>query len=556
VRSVPSAAYVLAGLLLLGLPAAGQAAWSSDPAMTVSLCADFADQWEPRGTTDGSGGAIFAWRDERPGQSFADIYAQRVDANGIVLWTANGVVVDSAANLQHTPHVTSDGHGGAYVMWVDLQPGSEQMKIMRIDAAGALAWPAPKQLSNSIYEARVARYVHPLVPDGSGGAIAAWNDTYGHVYAQRVDLAGNFLWGSGPVELASSFNSAATPTVDPDGTGGAVIAWSDFRSFSSTDVYAQKLDAAGTPQWAVNGAPVAVLAANQFGAVVTYDGAGGAIVAWKDARSMCEVYVQRIDASGMPAWTPNGISLGLVQFSCGNEYTPIVSDGAGGAIVAWDGSGNIRAQRVDASGNKLWGSGPITVCGAAGYQGASNMVPDNGGAIIVWTDNRNFSFTPVYGQRLDATGAALWQADGDTIAFRSTSNPDVVSVGTGEVIVAFQSLVTGQDIEAQKYPVPGTVDVPAPESPGFALGVSPRPAAGSVLLQWTLPRAAHVTLTLYDAAGRGVRVLHDGPMNAGASSIRWDGTNDRGSRAPAGIYFARLSADGRERMTRVVMLGR
>lgn len=39
-----------------------------------------------------------------------------------------------------------------------------------------------------------------------------------------------------------------------DGDGGVIIAWSDARSgFNNNDIYAQKFDRFGNPQWPANG---------------------------------------------------------------------------------------------------------------------------------------------------------------------------------------------------------------------------------------------------------------------------------------------------------------
>ena len=47
--------------------------------------------------SDGAGGCIIVWKDYRVG---TDIYAQRVDKYGTLLWTANGVAVCSQINSE------------------------------------------------------------------------------------------------------------------------------------------------------------------------------------------------------------------------------------------------------------------------------------------------------------------------------------------------------------------------------------------------------------------------------------------------------------------------
>ena len=78
--------------------------------------------------------------DKRNGNQ--DIYAQKVDSNGIVQWTANcaGVAVKNAT--QQNVQVVSDGAGGAIIVWEDSANGAFDIYAQRIDASGSLQWAA------------------------------------------------------------------------------------------------------------------------------------------------------------------------------------------------------------------------------------------------------------------------------------------------------------------------------------------------------------------------------------------------------------------------------
>ena len=62
-----------------------------------------------------------------------------------------------------------------------------------------------------------------------------------------------------------------------------------------------------------------------------------------------------------------------------------------------------------------------------------------------------------------------------------------------------------------------------------------------------------VTLRVFDAGGRLVRTLIDGPRQAGAQSAVWDGRNDSAAPAASGVYFYRLQAAGFEASERMVL---
>jgi hypothetical protein len=96
----------------------------------------------------------------------------------------------------------------------------------------------------------------------------------------------------------------------PDDAGGAIVVWRDFRNGATSDVYAQRVDATGTPQWTANGTAICVEANNQEWPAIVSDGAGGAIIAWQDARFFWDhIYVQRVDASAYRSGARMGSSV-------------------------------------------------------------------------------------------------------------------------------------------------------------------------------------------------------------------------------------------------------
>jgi len=90
----------------------------------VALCTAAINQVEPKIATDGAGGAIVTWVDERS-DTIPDIYAQCVSSLGVALWTFNGLAVCTAAHDQRDPEIVSDGAGGAIVTWNDFRSGTD-----------------------------------------------------------------------------------------------------------------------------------------------------------------------------------------------------------------------------------------------------------------------------------------------------------------------------------------------------------------------------------------------------------------------------------------------
>jgi subtilisin family serine protease len=82
---------------------------------------------------------------------------------------------------------------------------------------------------------------------------------------------------------------------------------------------------------------------------------------------------------------------------------------------------------------------------------------------------------------------------------------------------------------------------------------APNPASRVATLGFSLASAGRARLAIFDAAGRQVRVLAEGTFAGGPRSFAWDLRDANGRPSPAGLYFARLEADGRVQVRRIAV---
>ena len=82
----------------------------------------------------------------------------------------------------------------------------------------------------------------------------------------------------------------------------------------------------------------------------------------------------------------------------------------------------------------------------------------------------------------------------------------------------------------------------------------PNPSGGPVRLGFSLARGGEAEVAVFDLKGRLVARLARGTYPPGTTELRWDGRHANGRMAEAGLYFARLRADGREWSQRLVRL--
>jgi predicted lipoprotein with Yx(FWY)xxD motif len=513
--------FVCAGLLGLALllPHPAAAAWPTDPTVNVPLCTATGNQYTPTITSDGVGGAIITWYDAR--RDNGDIYAQRVNAAGVPLWTVNGVALCTAASNQWFPTVVSDGAGGAIVTWQDPRNGLDtDIYAQRVDEAGVPQWTID---GVPLCTATSYQTDPTIATDGAGGAIITWYDFRSgndDIYAQRVNSAGVPQWTTDGVALCTAIEAQQLPRIAADGAGGSIVTWLDNRNLH-IELYAQKVNATGTPQWTADGVALCTMMGSLDYTIVA-DGAGGAIVAWRDARSGTnhDIYVQRVNAAGVPQWTTDGAPLCTAT---GNQWFPrLAADGSGGATVAWQdyrsgSSYDIYAQRVSAAGAPQWTANGIPICTAANSQESPTIVGDGlGGVIVVWQDYRGGSSYDIYAQKVNAAGTPQWPADGMPLctAANSQASPTIVSDGSGGAVATWRdSRSSNYDIYAQRIDQWGYL---GPEPTIASVRDVPNDQGGEIKVSWyASPLDSFPTYSIADYL-----VFRSVPPNYAAQALR------------------------------------
>jgi len=145
---------------------------------------------KPKICSDGWGGFIVTWTEDRVDSNGYDIYAQSINNDGDPSWGVNGTVICNATNEQSSPQIVSDGQHGAIIAWSDYR-------------------------SNNNYD----------------------------IYAQRVFSDGTPLWEANGIVVCNATNEQKQfNMIQASSNGGAVIAWRDYRSNNNYDIYVQRID--------------------------------------------------------------------------------------------------------------------------------------------------------------------------------------------------------------------------------------------------------------------------------------------------------------------------
>jgi hypothetical protein len=471
------------------------------------VCTTDTKHLTPRVVPCAAGGAIVVWVSDEDWPLQETIRAQKLNSSGAPQWVLSGVELRST-EVHGAPQVASDGSSGAIVAWIegeedfapwDPQETSDTLRVQYVADDGSVPWGEEGTRIAPEHESDYRISSFDMVSDGAGGALLAWTDSEYEMTALRIN-SGGVVWKKEVVEFPWPLTDVC---LCPDGAGGAYLGWAEQRNSLYYDIYAQKLDSSGNAVWGGGWpVPVCLASGDQIEPDITQDGSGGAILAWVDERVYGDrdMFAGRVDASGIAQWTTYGVKLCSAEGLQEKRFADIVPDGLGGAIVTWEDwrrgyEPDIYAQRIDSSGQYLYFADGLEICTAASFQLYPAVVPDgSGGAIIAWSDVREGA-EKVYAQRMTNAG---------------TLDGGWRNLGRGNALL-------------QNYPNP------------FSTGTK---------IGFTTKVYGDVRLQVFDAAGRLVKTIMDGPAKPPVHMEEWDGRDERGRRVPPGTYFYRLEGQG------------
>jgi len=450
--------------------------------------------------TDGSGGMIIGWKDGREIGNY-DIWIQRINPDGELLWgDGEGIRVCGNNADQDSPKLCPDGSGGTFISWVDDRNSEDTGKdiyAQRLNENGEILWdPDGEPLCTALREQSGNRIVNTW----PGEAVVAWQDkrtdgnTY-DIYAMRISGSNHIsqLWNPATgLPIAVADNDQAEVRIDNAPEGGCYFVWEDQRNHGapSREIYTHQFNRQGQPVWAENGIPVCATREQNNSAVVRQTADGGCAAIWgKGDTGVLGVFAQTLDSHGEALLDSNGVpvcagiagnalypklvrrnadsfitiwldgrfsdqgSVPFVQYIRNSGDEPVfilpfggvpaltgtigggdncdaAPDGADGAIVVWEDHRrgpfySIYAQRTSDTGQRLWGDSGLKMANGSYEQLTSFVVSDgNGGAIIAWKSDTDEQFTNLYMQRVDADGNTLWGDEG--IRFTNHSMDDYI----------------------------------------------------------------------------------------------------------------------------------
>ena len=504
----------------------------------------------PQIAGDASGtGAYICWADIR-NFPYENIYAQRIDSSGKIYWQRNGVLLCHASGGRDWPQIISDGDGGFIAAWEDYRnPNSTDIYSQKVDINGKLLWgDSAVGLSNK-YPGLFVK----IASDGDGGAFYTWIYYGAHDYmvlAQKVNKLGKREWGDAGIIVAGPserviYNHDAVISVD--GNGGAVITWAE-----SGDIYSQRFDKKGKRLWGEKG--VLISTNNDKSQIFVYtifDGINNTYVTWVNYDGI--LHLQKITNEGLLLWKSDKID--SMPYTGGGGARRLISDKEGGIFLGVGRS----IQHIDSSGKKLWGDHGAYYIDSTAEVTNSQMVNDgDGGVINVSQATIGYPQVVAqkidkYGK---ASWGKKGKPLTDNPEMHNF--PQIVSDGNGGGIVTWGSKNIGFAVLALRITNDGIltrVSEPNSNREGdLQLKNYPNPFNPETTILYTIPKKGLVEIKIYDLQGKEVICLEKTIQEGGEHKTRWDGRTNAGAKASSGMYFYQIVFDNKVLTKKMILI--
>ena len=351
------------------------AQWSTDPNTNFLICDVTGEQVLPKISLTSDGGCYIAWFDTRTGNY--NVYLQRLDPAGNKMYAVNGLLISdhtSSSSIVDWDMMT-DNTDNAVIAFSDIRAGGDfKVYAYRISPSGDFLW-GPDGVSLS-----TAADMQPnprITQTTDGYYIIAWPSlsTPSKIAMQKLDAAGNKLYGTDPLYFISGTSEQYTYPIPIPGVAGSYII--GFEGTTGTfpgltvHLYAQKFSSAGVPQW--GSSPVTISNAGGFPFYeytnLIPDGNYGVVFVWYDDRDMNNIYstfVQRVDSTGGVLFTPNGVEVSSLVSNHHLNPDAVINPSTFEIYTFWIEQNNtqslagISGQKLSSAGSKLWGSNGMT----------------------------------------------------------------------------------------------------------------------------------------------------------------------------------------------------
>lgn len=462
-----------------------------------------------------------------------NVYVQKLNPSGRTSFKDNGLLVFKSSAIKSRPRIAADSRGGAYIFWIESSEGKTRLYAQHIDASGKISWNGRPLLVSAPGD-NVINYV--IEPVGSSAIYSAWevNKSGRDILHQLVSIDGKLQWNRNGERITNRYGDQTGP--QPLYTDSYIMLTWVNESLGDKDIYMQKYNLKGQPQWNKDGLPVIRMKGSQMSQRVIRDGSQGAIVAWLDKRSKTQrgnILAQRINKDGRILWDSTGVALAS-NANSEKSYLNLLPNTGKSAVAVFkenrNGLNGIFGQRILSSGRYAFE--------VSGF----NAMVDNNLVRASWQTNNEKGSKGYYVERSIASDTS-WQR----VKFVQAKNQKGINTyefseelpSSSEIY--YRLVLVDNDNDIQKS---GAIKVNyfSFNTGSYALAQNfPNPFSDSTLIKYYLPEDNNVTIEIYSDKIETITVPVNGFQTKGEHSLSFYSQGDYG-KLPGGVYFYRMKA--------------
>jgi len=159
-----------------------------------------------------------------------DIFIQKVDYEGNIIWPNDIRVNTGGSGNQTNPNINIDSDNNLFIIWQDDRNGDNDIYGQKIDSSGNNLWPNG-DLAISVKTADNQENPKATI-DNNNNLYIVWQDYRNgnnDIYGQKIDSNGNIIWSNDVRINSDAFGEQKNPEVIINQSGNLVITWQDNK---------------------------------------------------------------------------------------------------------------------------------------------------------------------------------------------------------------------------------------------------------------------------------------------------------------------------------------
>jgi hypothetical protein len=168
-------------------------------------------------------------------KTFTDIYAQKFDKTGNILWNEKGIPICTADGSQNETQAIFDNDSSVVITWTDKRNVFPNVFCQKLDRSGNIYWS-----QNGIYVGSHISY-KPKIALSKESFIIIWisSNLSLDIYAQQLSRNGSCSYPSGGTAICNADGTQNNASLISASNENTIVVWEDSRN--NPDIYAQNI---------------------------------------------------------------------------------------------------------------------------------------------------------------------------------------------------------------------------------------------------------------------------------------------------------------------------